>query len=112
MAKTFLLNGNTYPIKDIGVNMLCDFEEMDISMADMQKKSMSFIRAYLSSCTGMDVTKTGRELELHLMNGGNLDGIMDAIKTAMEESDFFRAISKGAEKETPTDEEEPKQTRK
>lgn len=112
MAKTFLLNGNTYPIKDIGVNMLCDFEEMDISMSDMQKKSMSFIRAYLSVCTGMDIVKTGRELELHLINGGKLDSIMDVIKTAMEESDFFRAISKGTEEETPTEEGEPKQTRK
>ena len=101
MVKTFVLNGNTYPVKDMGVNMLCDFEEMDISMGDMQKKSMSFIRAYIAMCMKETPERAGKEIEQHLVNGGTLDEIMDVIKTAMEESDFFRALSKNEEKETP-----------
>ena len=109
MVKTFVLNGNTYPVKDMGVNMLCDFEEMDISMGDMQKKSMSFIRAYIAMCMKETPERAGKEIEQHLVNGGTLDEIMDVIKTAMEESDFFRALQKTKDEETTTDKKEKKQ---
>ncbi len=108
MTKTFLLNGNTYPIKDMGVNMLCDLEDMGISMSDMQTKSFSFIRAYVSMCMKVDPDKAGREIELHLINGGSLESIMDAIKEAMDNSDFFRSLTKKEEEETPKDKSEKK----
>ena len=106
--KQFTLNGNRYNIKTMNVNMLCDFEDVGISMSDMQKKSFSFIRAYIASCTGFDAERAGRELELHLTNGGSLDEIMDAIKIAMDDSDFFRAISKTSAEETPESKTETK----
>jgi len=109
MIRTFVLNGNTYPVKDMGVNMLCDFEEMDISMGDMQKKSMSFIRAYIAMCMKETPEKAGREIELHLVNGGTLDEIMEVIKTAMEESDFFQALQKDKGEEATEDKKAKKQ---
>lgn len=106
--KTITINGNTYPIKTMDVNMLCDLEDMGISMNEMQSKSFSFIRAILSIWMGVDPKKAGREIELHLMNGGSLEEIMDGIKVAMEESDFFRHLTKTAEEETPKDKEKAK----
>ena len=106
--KQFVLNGNKYDIKELNVNMLCDFEDVGISMTDMQKKSFSFIRAYVSACTGMDAERAGREIELHLINGGKLDDVMDAIKISMDESDFFRSISQNTAEKTPEGKTETK----
>ena len=106
--KMFVLNGNSYPIKDMSVNMICDLEDMGISLGEMQNKSFSFIRAYVSMCMGESLEKAGREIELHLINKGKLEDIMDAIKTAMEESDFFRALQANQDEETSTGKAEKK----
>lgn len=108
MIKTFVLNGSTYPQKEMDYNMMCDLEDMGISMGDMQNKSMSFIRAYVSMCMGSDVKRAGREIENHITGGGTMDSIMDAIKGAIEDSGFFQALSKNTEAETPTSEETKK----
>lgn len=106
--KMFVLNGNSYPIKDMSVNMICDLEDMGISLGDMQKKSFSFIRAYVSMCMGESPEKAGKEIELHLINKGKLEDVMDAVKTAMEESDFFRALQTNTDEETSTSKTEKK----
>lgn len=106
--KQFTLNGNTYPAKDMGVNMICDLEDMGISLGDMQNKSFSFIRAYVSMCMNESVEKAGREIELHLINKGKLEDIMEVIKSAMEESDFFRALKQNEDEETSTSEKAKK----
>ena len=106
--KMFVLNGNSYPVKDMGVNMICDLEDMGISLGEMQNKSFSFIRAYVSMCMGTSVEKAGREIELHLINKGDFEDIVDVIKSAMEESDFFRAIQANKGEETSTDKKSKK----
>lgn len=106
--KMFVLNGNSYPIKDMSVNMICDLEDMGISLGDMQKKSFSFIRAYVSMCMGESLEKAGKEIELHLINKGKLEDVMDAVKTAMEESDFFQALQTNTDEETSTSKTEKK----
>ena len=106
--KTVKINGNNYPILTLDVNMLCDLEDMGISMNEMQTKAFSFIRAIVSIWMGVDPKKAGREIELHLMNGGTLEEIMDAVKDSMENSDFFRNLSKTTAEETPTDKSEKK----
>ena len=98
--KRFVLNGNSYPVKDMGVNMICDLEDMGISLGEMQNKSFSFIRAYVSMCMGTSVEKAGREIELHLINKGKLEDVMDVIKGAMEDSDFFQALTQNKDEET------------
>lgn len=98
--KMFVLNGNSYPAKEMGVNMLCDLEDMGISLGEMQNKSFSFIRAYVSMCMGESIEKAGREIELHLINKGKLEDVMDVIKGAMEDSDFFQALTQNEEAET------------
>jgi len=98
--KMFVLNGNSYPVKDMGVNMICDLEDMGISLGEMQNKSFSFIRAYVSMCMGTSVEKAGREIELHLINKGKLEDVIDVIKGAMEDSDFFRTLTQNKDEET------------
>ena len=106
--KTFVLNGKTYPIKDMGVNMICDFEDMGISLNDMQNKTFSFVRAYIAMCMNSTLEKAGREIELHLMNKGKMDDLMNPLKDAMENSDFFRALQENEETETTTEKKSKK----
>lgn len=104
--KTFELNGTKYPQKEMDYNMLCDLEDMGISLGDMQSKSMSFIRAYISLCMGSDTKVAGREIQNHITSGKSLEEIMDVIKEGIEDSGFFQALNKEKEQGTSTGKEE------
>lgn len=103
--KTFKINGKRYEAKEIDFNFLCDLEDAGVSLADLEKKPMSTARAYFAVCFGGDVDKAGKELEAHMTNGGNLNALMNAFADALQHSDFFRAISQGAQTENTEDQE-------
>ena len=48
--KTFTVNGKEYRAKEFDFNLMCDFEDMGISIADMSKKPMAVVRAYFALC--------------------------------------------------------------
>ena len=97
MAKTFELNGKKYKAKAFDFNLICEFEDMGISLADLAKKPMSTVRAYFAMCHGESVEVAGKEMEQHLINGGNFDDVILAMNEEMEKSDFFRSLSKTTE---------------
>lgn len=100
MAKKFEINGITYTAKEIDFNFLCDLEDEGISMTDVERKPMSSIRAYFTSCFGGDRVLAGKELEQHIINGGNLEELMEAFGDAIQSSGFFQAILKPQKKTT------------
>ena len=106
--KTVKINGNNYPILTLDVNMLCDLEDMGISISEIKGKSMSFIRAYVAKCIGEDAETAGKELNQHFVNGGKMEDIMNVIKEVIDESGFFQALGKGQETETTADKSEKK----
>lgn len=81
--------------------MVCDLEDRKISMDQINEKPTSAARAYFAICAGLDDTTAGAELEKHLISGGTFTDLMTAMSKAMEESDFFLALKKNAEKKTP-----------
>lgn len=102
--KTFKVNGTEYTAKPFDFNLVCDLEDMGISLEEAGRKPMSMVRAYFGMCMGKGKDVAGKELERHIVNGGKLDDIMAAMSDEMEKSDFFRNLSKTAETETATDE--------
>lgn len=88
--KTFILNGKELKAKDFDFNLMCDLEEMGLSMEDVSKKPMSFIRAYISFCLNGDKEKAGKEITAHISGGGTFDDIISVFQAKVEESDFFR----------------------
>lgn len=104
--RTFKVNGKTYKSKELDFNAMCDLEDMGVSLVDIKSKSLSLIRAYLSFCGNMSVEEAGNEVMLHLQNGGKFDKIMEELKTAIENSDFFRILKERAEEEATADETE------
>lgn len=105
--RRFKLNGKEYNAKAFDFNTVCDLEDFGFSMSDIEGKPMSMVRAYLALCLGKSVQEAGNEMEMHIVNGGNFDTIMDVITKEMNESGFFRNLNKRAEEETTEVSEEP-----
>lgn len=92
--RTVTINGNSYPAKDITFNTVCEFEDMGIKLSELEKKSTMLLRAYAAVCMGCDADKAGAELGAHIMSGGDLKEVAEALNKAIEESDFFQALAK------------------
>lgn len=101
----FKINGTEYNAKPFDFNLVCDLEDMSVPLDDMGAKKMSAIRGYFALCAGGDKESAGKEINRHFINGGKIDGIIDAMSKEMEASDFFRALQKTTEEAVATDEE-------
>lgn len=102
----FIINGVSYPAKPFSFNLICDLEEKGISMEEMRKKPTSTARAYFALCANFDDERAGSEIEKHLIAGNDLTDLINAMSKAMNESDFFLALSKNAEKKAAKKEKE------
>lgn len=96
----FKVNGKEYTAKAFDFNLVCDLEEMGISLEEMSKRKMSMIRSYFALCAGEGNEFAGSELEAHFVDGGKLEDIILAMNKEMEKSGFFQALRKTAETET------------
>jgi len=110
--KTFTVNGVTYPAKEFSYNVICDLEDMGVQLSDFGTKPMSMVRAYFSICAGKDLEFVGKEIEAHIIAGGNLEEIIQTISDAMESSGFFQALSSRTNSNPATSEETPSKTKK
>lgn len=99
----FTVNGTEYKAKPFDFNLVCDLEDMGISLEEMGNKKMSMVRAYFAICAGKGNEFAGKELNAHFVWGGKFEDIVEAMNKEMENSDFFQALSKTAEAESATD---------
>lgn len=110
MKNTFEINGKDYEAVPFTFNTICELEDFGFSMEDLETKPVSAVRAYFALCVG-NVTDAGNELESHLIGGGDMTGIMNAMTKEIEESGFFKAMAEQAQKpKTPQDHQKPKST--
>lgn len=105
---TFTVNGTEYKSKEFDFNLICDLEDMGISLEKANEKPMSMVRAYFAFCAGKGKAFAGREMQEHIVNGGSFEEVTKAMSEAMEKSDFFRALQKTAENQTEQTEEQQK----
>lgn len=104
--KKFTINGKEYKSKPFDFNMVCDFEDMGIEVGGMRSKQTAALRAYFAICCGEDKEYAGKEIEQHIINGGKLDDLANAMSEELENSDFFRALNKTEKTETAENPEE------
>ena len=98
--KTVQINGKKYQSAEMNFNNVCRMEEMDAPITYGAKVSFSMMRAYLALCMNTSKENAGEELEKHIVNGGNMDSLSDALAEAIETSDFFRKLQETATEET------------
>lgn len=94
---TFVINNKRYIAKELTFGAVRQFENNGLSLSDISKKPMSLASAYLAFCSGTSIDFADNEIQEHVINGGNLDGVFEAVTGAMNESRFFQALNKKAE---------------
>lgn len=109
--KTFTVNGKEYNAKAFDFNLMCDLEDMGVSLSEARNKPMSMARAYFSLCAGKGKMFAGSELEAHIIGGGSLDDVINTMSDEMEKSGFFRSLSQKAEQEIAENTEESEEKR-
>ena len=103
MAKnTFVVNGVTYVAKPFDFDMVCELEDMGVTFERIDKMPMSLIRAYFAICANTDKEQASALIQNHMIHGGKLDDVTNAMSKEMENSDFFRALSQ-TEEQTSTE---------
>jgi hypothetical protein len=102
---TFIVNGNEYTAKAFDFNLMCDLEDMGVPLQKAAEKNFKFIRSYFAICAGLSEEEAGKEIESHVISGGDMDSISDAMNEEMEKSDFFRALMERKKGEAPENEE-------
>lgn len=88
--KYFTLNGKKVEEKELSFNAVCDFEDMGVDIRELNGKPLSLTRAYIAYAEGITLEEAGKEIESHIVNGGDMKGVMEAISSAFRDSDFFR----------------------
>lgn len=86
---TFVLNGNTIPAKRFDFNLLCDLDDLGVSIQDAGKKPMSFVRAYIALCANVTLESAGEMIQEHMAEH-DLEEVFSVINKEMDSSDFFR----------------------
>lgn len=99
MTKMFSVNGRSYKAKEFDFNFLCDLEDQNLSLEDIEKKPMSLVRTYFAFSANLTKERAGEEIERHIENGGKFDDIVEIMGQQMQDSGFFRSLNKGTEAE-------------
>ena len=111
-ANRFTVNGVTYTAKPFDFDLICDLEDMGVSIERIDKMPMSLIRAYFALCAGTEPRIASSWIQAHLTKGGTIDDITNVMAKEMDESDFFRSLNKGEETEVTTNPATEKKPRK
>lgn len=95
--KSFTINEKEYKARIFDFNLICDLEDMGITLQAAAEKPMGLVRAYFALCAGKGKDYVGKEMEQHLIKGGSFDDIMNVMTEEMNNSDFFQALNKTKE---------------
>ena len=94
MSSEFItVNGKRYKAKEITFNFACDLQDAGISFAEIGKKELPTIRAYVAYCMGVDLDTAGDAINDHLIAGNTMEDIATVLAEKVEDSAFFRALS-------------------
>ena len=107
-ANRFTVNGVTYTAKPFDFDLICDLEDMGVSIEKIDKMPMSLIRAYFAICADTEPRIASSWIQAHMAKGGKLEDITNAMAKEMNDSDFFRSLGKTEEQETPKKERKPR----
>lgn len=102
MAKeTISINNRVYKTKELDFNFLCLLGENGIDITDIDKKILPVVRIYTAYCMDTTPEVAGTEINLHVINGGKIEDIMDVFSEKANDSDFFHSLSRNDKKTAP-----------
>lgn len=93
--KNVTINGREYDVPELDNNAIIELADngLDIFSKSFKKKStLSAARAIIAWIEGIDVEDAGEEMQNHIVNGGDLQDLLEAFNTAIGESGFIKAL--------------------
>ena len=96
---TFEINGKTYESIPFSFNTVCDLEDMGFDLDNLFDRPVSAVRAYFGLIIG-NKHEAGKEIEEHIIAGGDVSNIMTVMQEEIANSGFFGAMAKAAEKQS------------
>lgn len=91
------INGKEITAKPLDFNAIVTIQDMGADIFAFGKRPLSVLRAYLAYCTDSDLETAGREIESHVISGGDLTEFSKAFIDVCGESGFFKAMVARAE---------------
>lgn len=104
------IDNQTYTAKPFDFDMLCELEGTGVDINNVGKMSMSLIRGYFAVCADISTEEASERIQKHIVSGGKLDDISEAMSKEMDKSDFFRALSSNQQKNKTENHTESKKT--
>ena len=102
--KYIKINGNEYKALEFDFDLICNIEDMGVSIEEAGEKPMKMVRAYIGLCMNVSKETASKEIQEHVVNGGDFTEIISIMYEMMGKSDFFLALNKKSEEKNPTDE--------
>lgn len=102
ITNTFEVNKIMYKIPNLDFNAVCELEDMGVSMSNLSKTPMSGLRGFFALSFDNNKDFAGAEIQEHMVNGGDIKNISEALVKAVENSGFFQALKANSkEKKEP-----------
>lgn len=101
MKKYMKIGEEKIEAKDFEYDLILDLEDAGITIAEMMKKPMKLLRAYISVCSGKSLNETS---ELIKNNPKCIVAAIETMNAKMDEATFFREMFEGEEEETSASE--------
>ena len=93
----FTINGRNYVVsRELDFSYLVMLDKNGIEVSKMS--GLAAVNCFLAFIGGMTEEQASNEITQHVINGGNLQEIIDAYAKAIEASGFFRALMEQTEK--------------
>ena len=86
--RQFTINGKRYDAKPFDFNTVCDLEDSGVSLAQMRSKPMSMVRAYFALCFNGSTEDAGKEIQAHVVSGGDFNALYEQTFLSMVEPTF------------------------
>ena len=87
-----IINGKEITAKPIDFNAAIELSDLGGDIYSFGTKPLAVLRAYLAYCVGIDAEAAGREIESHIIGGGDLSDLSAAFMKACDDSAFFKAM--------------------
>lgn len=95
--KTITIDGQTYTLRNIDFEAICDLEELGFQADSLAKKAFGTVRVLLAYAMNTDVDSAGKALQKEISANHNYLQLSETLYRWLTESDFFQSLQAEAD---------------
>lgn len=100
MNREIEINGRKFKAAEITFGTVRKLINLGVDFKNINKNMLTVVSAYVQVSTGLSEAAVDELIQKHVLNGGDLYGILDVLIAEMDDSDFFQALAKTEQTET------------